>query len=41
MSLVSGSITGVTVPILELKKWGYCGAKEKSRGANINVSRAW
>jgi len=27
-----------TVAILEWKKWvGHCGAKEKSKGANINV----
>ena len=28
--------------ILEWKKWGgHCGAKEKSRGGNINVKYYW
>jgi len=25
----------------KMKKWAHCGAKEKSRGANINISPAW
>jgi len=30
------------VAILEWKKWGgHCGAKEKSRGGNINVKYCW
>ena len=31
-----------SVAILEWQKWGgHCGAKEKSRGANINVKYCW
>jgi len=36
------SYSAKPVAILEWKNWGdHCGAKEKSRGANMNVSPAW
>jgi len=33
------TLTAEAVAILELKKWGHCGARKK--GANINVYLAW